>query len=365
VREIKEVGFDFVIGSSGTVLNMVEAIVQSETPRGVDATNGFEAFSQTVSLDQLRRMNRRLARMTARERSRVPGLEKGRADIIIAGGLLLETILSALGASEITSCDWSLREGVILDYLRKATGAHKARAAVERGGAVGESALTNSADHYPLDDVRSRSVLSVARRYDYDAPHSHLVASLALQIFDGTYDLHGMGESERKLLYFAALLHDIGYHIAHNNHHRHGLYLIKNSEMPGFTASEIAIMGTAVRYHRGSMPKKSGDARLRREHEDFYALERDQRATVLRLSAMLQLADGLDRTHNQSVKEIRCEVSGAEVTFFVEGKSGSDLEIWSAERKAKMFEEIFRVEVRFEPAAPKPAYREPGAAAVS
>src|SRR5262249_55002785 len=109
VWALRKVGFDFVIGTSGTILNLVNAIVMAETAGGIVDGPGFEPFSQTITFDQINRMNRRLSRLTARNRSRTPGLEKGRADIIVAGGLLLETILSELGAEEITSCDWSLR----------------------------------------------------------------------------------------------------------------------------------------------------------------------------------------------------------------------------------------------------------------
>jgi exopolyphosphatase / guanosine-5'-triphosphate,3'-diphosphate pyrophosphatase len=198
-------------------------------------------------------------------------------------------------------------------------------------------------------------VLSVARRYDYDVAHSHHVARLAARIFDDTHDLHGMGETERRLLEYAALLHDIGYHIAHNNHHRHGLYLIKNAELPGFTGNEIALMATAVRYHRGSLPKKGMDARSRREHEDYLALERTQRSKLLKLASILQIADGLDRSHSQLVRGVRCELAGACVIFHVESQGACDLEMWSAERKASWFSEVFQVSTRFERLRAKPA----------
>jgi exopolyphosphatase / guanosine-5'-triphosphate,3'-diphosphate pyrophosphatase len=352
VWETRKVGFDFVIGTSGTILNMANAIVQSETALGPDGAADFESFNETVSLEQIKRMNRRFARMTLKERSRVPGLESGRSDIIIAGGLLLETILSELGVSEITTCDWSLREGVILDYLR-ARGREAAPDTVEATAAAASS--RNDGDDFSGDvedesalEVRTRSVLSIARRYDYDAPHSHHVAKLALRIFDDTHDLHGMGDAERKMLQYAALLHDLGYHIAHNNHHKHGLYLIKNSEMPGFKGNEIALMATLVRYHRGSMPKKSKDARPRKEHEDFFALERGQRAKLLRLAAILQIADGLDRSHRQNVAGVRCELAGESVKIRVECDGECELELWSATRKASWFSEVFRVSVEIE-----------------
>ncbi|HVF89390.1 MAG TPA: Ppx/GppA phosphatase family protein [Blastocatellia bacterium] len=363
---IRERGFDFVIGTSGTVLNMVNAIVQGEAAATVEDATGFEPFSQTVKLKQVKRLNRRLAKMTARERSRVPGLERGRADIIIAGGLLLETILSEIGAEEITSCDWSLREGVVLDYLRKRAAEEMRPAEVDVPPAADPSSTRDLLVSYPVDgtrlDVRARSVLSVARRYDYDAPHSHKVALLATQIFDDTHDLHGFGEPERKMLQYAALLHDVGYHIAHNNHHRHSLYLIKNSEMPGFTGNEIAVLATVVRYHRGSLPKKTQDARARREHEDFYALDRNQRAMALKLSAILQLADGLDRSHNQNVESVQASVTGTTVSFRATGKGDCELELWSADRKARWFRDIFRVSVTFEHPLASPSEKESRAA---
>jgi exopolyphosphatase / guanosine-5'-triphosphate,3'-diphosphate pyrophosphatase len=367
-REVKDVGFDFVIGTSGTVLNMVSAIVQAEAANIVAGATDFEPFSETVTLEQIRRMNRRIMRMPLRDRSRVPGLETARADIIIGGGILLETILSELDVTEIISCDWSLREGVILDYLRtRMLGARISGGGEGAGipeGAGGEKFLFWTADESLLD-VRSRSVLSVARRYDYDVLHSHHVARLATRIFDDTRDLHGLGEGERKLLQYAALLHDIGYHIAHNNHHRHALYLIKNSEMPGFTGGEIATLSTLVRYHRGSMPKKSRDNRSRKEHEDFYSLDRAQRSTLLKLAAILQIADGLDRSHRQSVSDVSCGIEGMTVSFTVKCNGECDLEMWSAERKASWFKDLFQVSAKFERAFPSPAVLETSAVALT
>lgn len=355
VWEIKNRGYDFVIGTSGTILNMVSAAAMAEHSHRVEALAEIEPFSETVTLDQIARLNRRLARMDERQRGRVPGLEKDRADIIIAGGLLLECIMSEVGAHEITTCDWSLREGVILNYLRS----HELSSSNQATDSTAELAHSNEVRRLDVDgddsslDVRARSVLSVARRYDYDVPHSHHVARLAARIFDDTHDLHGLGETERKLLEYAALLHDIGYHIAHNNHHRHGLYLIKNAEMPGFTANEIALMATTVRYHRGSLPKKGMDARSRREHEDYFGLERSQRSTLLKLASILQIADGLDRSHGGLVAEVSCEMSGACVTFHVESAGLCDLEMWSAERKASWFSEVFQIRARFELAPAK------------
>jgi exopolyphosphatase / guanosine-5'-triphosphate,3'-diphosphate pyrophosphatase len=362
--EIRNIGFDFVIGSSGTVLNMVNAAVQADEPYGSDDILDYEQFSQTVSLDKIEWLNRKLGRMTLRERRRVPGIEKGRADIIVAGGLLLQQILSDLGATEITSCDWSLREGVILNYLRrrlekrKVTQIKRVPSLVVPGE---QDTLSRPVTDDSTLDVRARSVLSVARRYDYDIPHSHHVARLATKIFDDTKELHQLSGQDRKLMQYAAILHDIGYHIGHNNHHRHGLYLIKNSEMPGFTRDEIAMMATMVRYHRGSLPKKSSDARSRREHEDYYSLDRGQRTKMLRMASILQIADGLDRSHQQLITDVQCALSEGVVTFIATIVGECELEMWSAERKATWFEELFRVAIGFERILAAPAQTEAAA----
>jgi exopolyphosphatase/guanosine-5'-triphosphate,3'-diphosphate pyrophosphatase len=340
--EIKQKGFDFVIGTSGTILNLTDAIVQSEAADAGDESE-FQAFSQAITLEQIARMNRKLAQMDIHQRRVVPGLEEQRADIIIAGGLLLETILSELGIHEITQCEWSLREGSVLNYQRK-------KSEMQSGAGISSGLFITSDDNGRAAklDVRTRSVLSVARHFEYDAPHSHHIAKLASQLFEETRSIHGLGDAELTILQYASLLHDIGYRIAHNDHHRHGLYLIKNSEMPGFTANEIAMIAAVVRYHRGTMPKKSKHKRAKREHEDYYALKRQQRLTVLKLAAILQIADGLDRSYMQKVQSIRCEVNKDKVKIICQSSDDCDLEIWSAERKAKWFKDLFRVSVKFQ-----------------
>jgi exopolyphosphatase/guanosine-5'-triphosphate,3'-diphosphate pyrophosphatase len=368
VWELKNTGYDFVIGTSGTIVNLASAVAHAAAPNSSAEMVGIEPFNETITLDQLKTINAQLAGMTDSERSQVPGLEEGRSDIIVAGGLLLETLLSEVGADSITSCDWSLREGVILDYLRKHAGQRAVPGSSEsivgqaRPGDNGRSPRL-STDERALD-VRTRSVLSVARRYDYDAPHSHHVAKLAIQIFEKTRAIHRMTDPDSKLLEYAALLHDIGYHIAHNNHHRHSLYLIKNSEMPGFTGNETAIMAIAARYHRGSMPAATRDSRARREHQDFLALDRSHQQLVLKVASILRIADGLDRSYQQKVTDFRCEVNGKDVTFYLKSEGECDLELWSADRKAEWFRQIFKSSVRFEPARFDEPTRQSSAAAM-
>lgn len=350
VWEIKKTGYDFVIGTSGTILNLVNAVSEKKAAKKGTDDSAFTPFSQTVSTEQLKKLSRKLLRMNMHERSVVPGLDKERADIIVAGGLLLETILVELDAKEITSCDWSLREGVILNYLRRR------EAGEEETSSRGQASRLHEADEESLRssegdrfDVRTGSVLSLAKRYNYDATHSHHVARLATQIFDETRDLHNLGDEERRLLEYAALLHDIGYYIAHEEHHRHGLYLIRNSEMPGFNSVEIATIANMVRYIKGKMPtKKDPEAHPRRKHSEFFALEKSHRLTVQKLTGILRIADALDRSRRQAISEVRCVLDGKGVTFHVECKDECDVEIWMSDLKADLFRDVFRTSVGFE-----------------
>jgi exopolyphosphatase/guanosine-5'-triphosphate,3'-diphosphate pyrophosphatase len=354
--EVRRLGFDFVIGTSGTVVNLVSAVASAADPNSSAEMVGIEPFNETISLHQLKAINAELARMTDSERRQVPGLEEGRSDIIVAGGLLLETLLSEVGAQSITSCDWSLREGVLLDYLGKHGAAEPASALpfsepiVLSGDSAGPGGPVAIALASQTPDVRTKSVLSVARRYDYDAAHSHQVARLAVQIFEKTRSVHRLSDAESKLLEYAAVLHDIGYHIAHNNHHRHSLYLIKNSEMPGFSGDETAIMAIVARYHRGSFPVASRDRRARREHEDFFALDRHHQQLVLKLASILRIGDGLDRSYQQRVTGVECDLNGKDITLRVATETECDLELWSADKKAAWFRQVFKCSMRFEPA---------------
>src|SRR5206468_3674427 len=216
------------------------------------------------------------------KRLRVPGLEPRRADLAVAGAILLDQILRRLGATEITLCDLSLREGLVLDYISR----HRKEIA--------------QADRYP--DVRRRSVFELAERCRYWPDHSQHVARLAVALFDQTRAIHGLTDREREWLEYAALLHDVGVHISYEGHHKHSYYLIKNGDLRGFEPEEINIIALVARYHRRAVPK--------REQEDFGDLPRSERRIVRTLAAVLRLAESLDRSHSQTVADVELHDRG-------------------------------------------------------
>ena len=205
VAQIATLGFDRVIGTSGTILSLGALAVGDGLAVGSDALR-----NRRISIKQIRRLRREITSLTLANRLRIPGLDPRRADLAVAGVILLDTVLKALGAKELTLCDLALREGLALDYIRR----NQARIA--------------TVEKYP--DVRRRSVIELAERCNYWPEHSQQVARVALQLFDQTQTAHGLGDREREWLEFAALLHDVGVHISFGRHHKHSYYLLPRQE---------------------------------------------------------------------------------------------------------------------------------------
>ena len=252
--------------------------------------------------------------MNVAERRGVPGISAQRSEIIIAGGQILEGAMRALGINSLRTCDWALREGVIIDRLSEMD--------------------AQSRPPVPdTDDVRLRGVHAVGRRFGYEETHAHIVARFAEKIFDALADSFDFTRHQRTLLSAASLLHDVGYTIAHESHHKHSLYLIKHSELTGFSEAERDVIANIARYHRGALPKE--------RHPDYVALSEFDRETVNRLSAILRVADALDRSHDANVQDISIIFNGQTMNIELHSALSCEKEIWAAERKSDSFEQIF------------------------
>jgi exopolyphosphatase/guanosine-5'-triphosphate,3'-diphosphate pyrophosphatase len=319
LEEIVRRGYTRVVGTSGTILSL--GALAMSAGRAADARN------LRVNAKSIRRLRKRLTTMTLDERLAVPGLDPRRADLAVAGVVLIDTLLGDLGADAITLCDLALREGLVLDYIQK-NGAH-----------------IRTVEQIP--DVRRRNVVELAERCNYRPDHARQVATLSLALFDQTRQIHALGDREREWLEFAALLHDIGMHISYEDHHRHSEYLIRNGGLRGFEPHEIEVIALTARYHRLSPPKKS--------HEAFAALPAELRRIVKTLGAMLRLAEGLDRSHAQVARTL--DVHGVSTgdgphDLLVRLSVGADaeLELWAAARHATPLSRVLDARLRFEAA---------------
>jgi len=315
LHHIARAGFERVIGTSGTILSL-GAVAAAAEGLAVDAPLRNRRFTAK----QIRRVRKDLTSLDLEKRLRVPGLEPRRADLAVAGAILVDELLRRLGAGEITLCDLSLREGLVLDYIAR----HRKEIA--------------QADRYP--DVRRRSIFELAERCHYWPEHSQHVARLAIGLFDQTRAIHGLTDREREWLEYAAILHDIGVHISYEGHHKHSYYLVKNGDLRGFEPDEVEAIGLVARYHRQATPK--------RKHDGFADLRRRTRRTVRTLAAILRLAESLDRSHAQTITGLELHDRGDDDLLQLRTSGDAELELWSAARHAAPFERLTGKPLRIE-----------------
>ena len=243
--QIARAGFDRVIGTSGTILSL-GAVASAEQGHAAQ-----RLAAQPPHLGEAAAPRAEGDRRPVRSNSgcAFPDSIRGAPTSRPPGAVLLDAIMHRLGAAELTLCDFSLREGLILDYIAR----HRKQIA--------------QADRYP--DVRRRSVIELAERCNYWPEHANQVAKIAMSLFEQTRGIHALTDREREWLEYAALLHDVGVHISYESHHKHSYYLIKNGDLRGFEPDEIDTIALVARYHRRATPD--------RRHDEYAGLRRRRR----------------------------------------------------------------------------------------
>lgn len=272
----------------------------------------------SLSVEKLRTVIDQLARMSFRQRVEELGLREDRADVVLPAALVYERLAVLSGADEIVVPHVGIKEGVLYDLVGR---------------------LVRARDH---EDRQARDVLTgaltIGRKYLFDEAHARHVAGLAVTLFDQTRTLHGLGAADRKILQAAALLHDIGQFVSYQGHHKHSLYLISHTELPNFSQHEMQLVANVARYHRKGEPAP--------HHPAYAALAEPDQTRVLRLAAILRLADSLDREHVQRVRQVSVRLGDDDLTLWLEGTGGLLLEGWSLKKKAQLFTRVFGRKVR-------------------
>ncbi len=307
-----------LVGTSGTIETLASIHALDTLNSEPNPLNGY-----TISYKDLKEMVKHFAAMNYSQRYGVPGMSDRRAEIILAGAVILQEAMSMLDCKEIIICQRSLREGMIVDWM------------LNRG-------LISSHMRYQ-SEVRQRSVMKIAAKYRVDLDHGKRVADFATSIFDQTQGyLHDWGTEERQLLEVAAILHNCGIYISHAAHHKHSYYLIRNAELLGFTEIELEVISNMARYHRKSKPKK--------KHQAYSNLPAKHQKMVDQLSAILRLAVALDRRQIGAISEVRCDCNLDNLVLQLQlvPRKADDtcaLELWSLDYKKEIFEEEYGVKV--------------------
>ena len=293
------------IGSGGTFTNLAGIMLarQNVSVRSVHGTKVTRADVEHV-LEWLQRL-------TTEERQTVAGLNPARADIIVAGLAVVAEVMARFDPPHLLASAYGIREGILLEAARVAP----------RIADPGKA--------------RERSVREFAERCHYEEPHARQVQRLAVKLFDALAPRLGLSREDRQLLADAALLHDVGYHINYEKHHKHSFHLISHAELLGMTPTDQVLIAHVARYHRGAPPKM--------KHEAFAALDRSLRDRIVKLSALLRFADGMDRGHVAAVDGFRIRWTQDAVRVSVSARAEATnvrLECWGASRKRQLLESL-------------------------
>ncbi len=307
-----------MVGTSGTIeilmnLHAMEKLGEVPTP-----LNGYQ-----LTRKEVRDLVKRLSTMNYGERFALPGMSDKRAEIILAGAVVLLESMNLLNQDKIVLCERALREGVIVDWMLS-------------HGFIQDRLRFQS-------EIRQRSVKKIAKKYHVALASGERVAKFSLSIFEQTKNhLHNWTKTEKELLWVAAVLHNCGIYVNHGAHHKHSYYLIRNSEVLGYSENELEVIANIARYHRKSKPKK--------RHPDYIKLSEYQQLMVRQLSAILRIAVALDRRQVGAIADLECKYDPEYRTLHLHLFAASPdddcaLELWSLDYKKPVFEEEFGVKL--------------------
>jgi exopolyphosphatase/guanosine-5'-triphosphate,3'-diphosphate pyrophosphatase len=312
-------GFDLLIGTSGTIQALAKLDrVSSGNPHA-------ELSGWVIDIDRLKELVLYLE-TSALKGEKPKGVSADRNETVLAGSIVLLETMRSLGVKQVSVCSAALREGVVVDRFLQ-TGWLDAGMSVHR-------------------DPRSASVHNLLEKYHGNEEHSQQVAYLCEMLFTKTRGiLHDYPEDIGHLLWSASMLHDVGMFIGRNGHHKHSYYLIKHAGLLGHSEEEVALIASIARYHRGSEPKVT--------HEAWYTLDLEGRKIVYDLASFLRIAEALDRSHKQVIKDLRVIVNPVvgqsstirSISLFLTLHEGANCqsEIWALSEKKHFFEEHFQV----------------------
>lgn len=324
LNPIHDIGYEQIIGTSGEIQSITRLLYSSE-----NNSTEFRTFHNVdFTFEQFQKISKNILKCTTLDEIKsIKGLDEKRAEIIIPGTLILKVLMELLQIDRITASSFALREGIIIDAIEK------------RFLRDLDFDLNYNQEEF-IRDEKFKSVLELARWYNVDLKHANQVRKISIRLFDELKDFHKLDEEHLKLLEYAALLHDIGYFISPQKHHKYSYYIIKNSSLVGFDDQEIEIIANIARYHRKALPDD--------KHQNFKDLNDDNKRTVKILSAILRFSDGLEKTHNALISDIKILPNGEinNFTMILRYLTFPPVdELKAAEKRKKVLEDLFNIRI--------------------
>jgi exopolyphosphatase/guanosine-5'-triphosphate,3'-diphosphate pyrophosphatase len=302
-----------MIGAGGT-FTALASIALRRRGGNADRLGGVE-----LNRSEVRHICQYLQNLPLRARRAVPGLNPDRAEIIVPGLIVVERFMKAMNVNRLLIHDQGVRDGLMLKLMAQSF----------------KQALPPPAE----DGDALASVWQFAVSCGIDQGHTRHVTRLAKQLFEQMKGQFQLSEADELILEAAALLHEVGNLINYKKHHHHTYHLIMHGNFRGLTPGQRELVANVARYHRRAAPKP--------KHENFARLSAADQDTVRRLSAFLRLADGLDRSHTQRVKDVVCRRRGERLYVAVHADESPDVDLWGAQEKGKLFEKVFGLKLKF------------------
>jgi len=273
----------------------------------------------TIHVPSARALLARMRKLTPVERQSAYELRADRADVIVPALYVIVRCADMARTEEIITPGVGLKEGITVELVDK---------------------FYRVWDYSVDESTMARAALHLGRRYHFDEPHATQVDRLACVLYDKLPAVHGLGPADRQLLRVAALLHDVGDFISSAAHHKHTQYIIEHTDLMGLSEEQRMVAAAVARYHRRAFPSQ--------KHALFKKLSPANRRLVRKLASILRIADALDRGHRSKVRMIDVDTSNGKIVMTPKGAGDLALEVWTARRKAALFEKTFETQVQFE-----------------
>ncbi len=298
-----------LIGSGGTFTSLASIVMAAK------GQSRLPVAGCQVTRAELRHLIDRLRKLPLKLRREVPGLNPDRADIIVPGLAVIDCIMRRFKVNLLQVHAFGIRDGLLLSMIEELQG-HNRR-------------------ELPADENAQLERFAVACGVQLE--HSRQVAKLAGQIYTGLCEFFEIDKKDVRLLEAAGRMQDVGYLINYESHHKHSYHLILHSHIEGFRPEELELVANVARYHRGSEPK--------RKHDNFGRLSAEDQIRVCRMAAVLRLAGGLDRTHNQTIAKVEVRMTNDLLELVVFADEYPETDLWAARRRTGMFEKVFDSEL--------------------
>ena len=298
-----------LIGIGGTFRSLAR-VYRNHVQYLPDITDGIVIPTEAVG-----EIYTMLSKMDGEQRRKVPGLERSRADLSVAGFGIIYKLLQATNSPDLTVSVASIRDGLFFRHL------------------------------YPRDpivfNVLTHHTNNLIDYHNLDENHLRRVSNLAVTLFDQLQPLHGLGSTERRLLLIAGLLHELGIVISVESVEKHTLYTILNSPLRGLNHRERVLASYLAASHDQLFQVNLGD------HVTHGPISLDDIQSFKKLAPLLQIAHSLDRSRTGVVTHLQTRLTNEICELRVFGSGKVDLEIRDASRRAEAFEKEYGLKLVF------------------